>query len=696
MTLAEVAVAGSQVSWRDEAAPGATAVDPVRLDVHAIRATVNGLNWPVAATQAQMQLSAQVADPAALREQRRVRGGSIDWKGRVVAEPLAVRGALRIERFPVHALERYAAGAVNASMQRGQLQWRGDVALRQRPGGIEANVAGDLLLADLHVFGRDPATGAASSDELIGWQALNVRGLKVAVAPQTTPRIDVAEAVLSDFYSQLVLSEDGRFNVRDAARRGAPATPAGGFAVGRQIAEQPADAASAPPAAAKAEPAAPAAASVAAPAAGEARAKLPVDLKVGGVQLVNGRVDYTDRLIKPNFSAALSQLNGRLGAFDSTSREMATLELNGRIAGTGLLDIRGSLNPMADPLALDIGAKATELELAPLSPYAGKYAGYAIERGKLSMDLHYDVQPDGRLQATNHVVLNQLTFGERIESPTATKLPVRLAVALLSDRHGVIDVNLPISGSINDPQFSVGGVIWQVIVNLIVKVVTSPFALFSGGGGEDLSVVNFKPGTPVMADSANDALDKVAKALTERPTLQMTVTGAADPLSEDDAIRQAMLEQRVTAQARNEALRAGVAASAPQALSGEEHERLLRAVYREAELPDKPRNVVGLTKDLPAPEMEALLKKHMRVSEDTARQLALQRGLAVRDALVAKGLPSERMFLAAPKLRAAGEGDAALDAARAAVAGGEVASRERRAAPRVCITAVRQVAHDRT
>jgi hypothetical protein len=382
-------------------------------------------------------------------------------------------------------------------------------------------------------------------------------------------------------------------------------------------------------------------------------------MAVGGVQLVNGRVDYTDRLIKPNFSAALSEVNGKLGAFRSDSADMATLELTGRIASTGLLDVRGRLNPMANPLALDVGTKATEIELAPLSPYAGKYAGYAIERGKLSMDLHYNVQPDGRLEATNHVILNQLTFGDHIDSPSATKLPVRLAVALLSDRNGVIDVNLPISGSINDPKFSVAGIVWQVITNLIVKVITSPFALFSGGGGPDLSVVNFKPGTAQMADDAGAALDKVAQALQQRPTLQMTVTGAADPLSEGDAIRDAMLEQRIATQQRNETLRTGAeAASAPQALSSDERERVLRRIYRDSDLPDKPRNVLGLTKDIPVPEMEAALKKGMRVSEDTARQLALQRGLAVRDALVGKGLPSERMFLAAPKLHVSGEDDA--------------------------------------
>jgi hypothetical protein len=321
------------------------------------------------------------------------------------------------------------------------------------------------------------------------------------------------------------------------------------------------------------------------------------------------------------------------------------------VAGTARLEIAGSLNPMADPLALDVRAKATDLELAPLSPYAGKYAGYAIERGKLSMDVHYRVQPDGRLEASNRVVLNQLTFGERIESPSATKLPVRLAVALLKDRNGVIDVNLPVQGSINDPQFSVAGVVIRIIGNLIAKALTAPFSLLAGGGGEDLSVVAFRPGTTEFAQTAGAVIDKVAKALEERPALQMTVTGSADPAAEADAIRRSQLERRLASHRRNDAVRAGRAASAPEAPpSGEERARLLRAVYRDTELPDKPRNVLGLEKDIPADEMEALLLKHLPPNPDAARELALQRGVAVRDALVAKGLPSERLFLAAPKL----------------------------------------------
>jgi hypothetical protein len=329
--------------------------------------------------------------------------------------------------------------------------------------------------------------------------------------------------------------------------------------------------------------------------------------------------------------------------------------------------VQGTLNPLADPLALDVGARTTDLELAPLSPYAGKYAGYAIERGKLSMDVHYNVQPDGQLQASNHVVLNQLTFGERIESPTRPSCRCAWPVALLKDRNGVIDVNLPVSGSINDPDFSVAGIIAKVIGNLIVKVITFPFAIFSGGGGEDLSHVAFRPGTNVMVEGAQAALDKVAQALQDRPSLQMTVTGTADALGEAEPIRQATLDRRIAAQRRNESLRTGTAASAPaaEAPSAEERGRLVRAIYRDADIPDKPKNPLGFAADIPVPEMEALLKKHIVVTEDSARELALQRGVAVRDALVAKGLASERLFLAAPKLHGAGEDDASAWTPRA-------------------------------
>jgi hypothetical protein len=389
---------------------------------------------------------------------------------------------------------------------------------------------------------------------------------------------------------------------------------------------------------------------------------MPLDLRVGATRLTNGRVDFSDHFVRPNYSAGLTELNGELGPFSSSSREMASLQLRGRAEGTAQLEIGGRLNPSVEPLALDIKARATDLELAPLSPYAGKYAGYAIEHGKLSLDVAYKIDADGRLEASNQLVLNQLTFGERIDSPDATRLPVLLAVALLKDRNGVIDIQLPISGSLDDPQFSVGGIIFRLVVNLLAKAITSPFALLAGGGGgaEDPGFVAFEAGTPVIAGAGAGALDKIVPPLTDRPNLTVTITGSADPVSEADAFRRAAIEARLRAEQRREAQRSGAAPDAPPAgLTPEARLRLLEALYRRSDIPDKPRNLLGFAKTLSGPEMEELLRRHVTVTPEAMRELAQHRGLALRDALLARGLPAERLFLAAPKLREGGADDAA-------------------------------------
>ena len=208
--------------------------------------------------------------------------------------------------------------------------------------------------------------------------------------------------------------------------------------------------------------------------------RLPIELVVNSTRFDNGRVDFRDLFIRPNDSAQLSELNGTVGRLDSRTRDMATLQFSGRVAGTGLLEIGGAVNPTVIPPALDIKAKAHDIELPGLTPYSSKYAGYPIERGKLSVDVAYKIDSDGKLEASNQIIVNQLTFGAKTDSPDATKLPVPLIVALLQDRHGVIDLDLPLTGSVNDPQFSMGALIWKVIVNLFTKIATSPFDAIAG------------------------------------------------------------------------------------------------------------------------------------------------------------------------------------------------------------------------
>jgi hypothetical protein len=372
----------------------------------------------------------------------------------------------------------------------------------------------------------------------------------------------------------------------------------------------------------------------------------------GPVSVTGGRVNFTDHFIKPNYSAQLTELGGKLSAFSSQTKEgevqLSDLELRGRAEGTAALEIVGKLNPLAKPLALDIVGHVRDLELAPLSTYAVHYSGYGIERGKLNMDVAYKVQADGQLTASNKVVLHQLAFGEQVPG-APNSLPVKLAVALLADHDGVIDINLPLSGSINDPQFRVGPIVFKLIVNLIGKAITSPFSLLANafdGGGDELSTVNFAPGSAILTPEARSGLEKVAHALLERPALKMTVVGTASLDMEREGFKREQLQAMVVAEKRRTS-RDG-AANTPQEVSAQEYPALLKTVYRRANFP-KPRNLIGMIKDLPVAEMEALLLANLPATETAIQELAIRRGVTVRDHLASLKLPPERLFLGASK-----------------------------------------------
>ncbi|MNP93798.1 OmpA family protein [compost metagenome] len=407
-------------------------------------------------------------------------------------------------------------------------------------------------------------------------------------------------------------------------------------------------------------PAASAPAVAVAPAADSGPA--PV-INFGPMSLVNGKIDFTDLFVKPNYSADLSELTGKLSSFSSNPPNgqggrpaLADLELRGKAQQTAALEITGKLNPLAKPLELDITAKMRDLDLAPLSPYSVRYAGHGIERGKMSMDVNYKIAPDGQLTATNKLVLNQLKFGDEVAG-APNSLPVRLAVTLLADRNGVIDVDLPLRGSLNDPQFSIGPLIFKAVVNLIVKAVTAPFSLLTGGlgggGSGDSSAITFEPGSSTLSSGAKESLDKVVKALTERPTLQMTVVGTSSLEKERDAYQRQRLRQLTQAEKRRVAVRGGQTGTEVAPVTDAEYPELLTAVYKRSDI-TKPRNMVGLAKDLPVKEMENLLLASVPVDEESMRQLAVERGAVVRDYLLAQKLPSERLFLGAVRTTASG------------------------------------------
>jgi hypothetical protein len=626
-----------RVQWTDERVRDIRSGKPVRLDIQTLDMSAGSLTWPVgpASPPLPTQISARIASSYA--NSATSPAGLVRWAGKMALRPMQADGRLQLRQVPLHRLMPYVPTATPFRLARADASFDGKVHVDLKDQGVQAQTTGDLRFTEVRLLAPAPTDATADSgEELLSWQSLALQGLRLNAAPGQRPRVEIQTVTLDDFFARMLINETGRFNLNTAPVHDPAAVP---------------DATATP---------APETQTTTSTA-------IPLDLLIGSTLLRNGRVDFTDHFVQPHYSAQLTELQGQVGRLDSNAKEMASIGLRGRAAGTGLLDIQGQINPMTNPPALDIKAQASELELAPLSPYAIRYAGYGIDRGKLTANLAYKVDQSGQLQASNQIVLNQLTFGDKVDSPTATSLPVRLAVSLLKDRNGVIDINLPVSGSLQDPQFSVGGIVFKLIVNLVGKALTAPFALLSGGGDHDLSLVEFEPGTAQITAKGRTALQRVATALADRPGLTMTVSGVADPAREREQLAKALLEDRLRTEQRRLRMHASGTSATPvdvnasavaQTMSPDERALLLQQVYRQTPLPDKPRNLIGMVRELPAAEAEQRLLAASRITEDAMRQLALQRGLAVRDALTAHGLATDRLFIAAPKLRAAGEDEA--------------------------------------
>lgn len=638
LAIASVAVNGGAVSYADKAS-----ATPVAFEITTLKLLAKNIA-PNTATASAVELSGRIGAG-------RADAGRFDYKGNVVLQPLSAEGRLDVSAFPAHAFKAYYADALNIDIRRAFASYKGTVRFASPPAGINLKLAGDTSLDD---FRANSATLTQSdspglergNSQLLSWKTLSLRGLQVAVVPGAPPNVDVRETALTDFFARVIVDPTGRINLQNLTK--ASAQEAATESARQEAVTSPQRGGGT---------------STVAGTPGTPTEKTPVAiLRFGPMSLVNGKIDFTDLFVKPNYSADLSELTGKLSAFalqPGVKPEMADLELRGKAQQTAALEIVGKINPLARPLELDITAKMRDLDLAPLTPYAVRYVGHGIERGKLSMNVNYRISPEGRLAATNKLVLNQLQFGDEVKG-APTSLPVRLAVALLADRNGVIDVNVPISGSLNDPQFSIGSLIFKALGNLIVKAVTSPFTLLTGGlgggGRGEASEIAFDAGSSTLTTAAKESLDKVAKALTDRPALQLTVVGTSNLAEERDGYKRQRLRQLAQIEKRRATARAGEDASDVAPVSDAEYPALITAVYKRADL-TKPRNMIGMAKDIPLAEMEALLLDGITVTEEAMRQLAVERGAVVRDYLLAQKLPTARLFLGAARTKATPEPD---------------------------------------
>jgi len=604
------------------------------------------------------------------------RKGTLGVKGDVTATPLKLALKVDANRLDAAAFEPYFGGKLNATIASALLNMNGDLAASQVSKAFKASYRGNVALVDVRMLDK------VTSDSFAGWGSLALTNLKANYDEHGTD-VDAARVTFSNFYGRVLLDPQGKLNLTDVvAHEGdskqsltrsksttepVPLTPGTGSAAGA-AAVVPGSAADAVPPVAIAEASAPAAASApsAAASASGASAKAstasaaappsaPVKLHFGQLVLQQGRVTYTDNFIKPNFTANLVGIQGTIGAFGTQSTTSAPVDVAAKLAANGPLSIRGSVNPLIAKPALDLTASAHDIELTNLTPYSAKYAGYPITKGKLNVDLHYKLDND-QLTANNHIFIDQLTFGDHVDNDTATKLPVRFAISLLKNSKGEIDVNIPVSGSLSNPEFSIGGLIWHAVLNLLEKAVTAPFSLLAnafGGNSEEMGYVEFDAGSAKLSDADNQKLDTIAKALADKASIRIDLIGRVDPAVDTPALRTAYVEKLVKQEKVKDVVGNGASVDLSTVnVDPKEYDKYLAKAYKDADF-KKPRNFVGLTKSLPADEMKSALAEHAPVDDASLRELAQQRAQSVQQYFDGK-IDSSRVFIVAPKLDAQG------------------------------------------
>lgn len=561
--------------------------------------------------------------------------GELDVEGNL--RPMVPQGELRLDVRGIELLpfQPYFSEFLNITVTRGQVAAKGAVSVAKAKEGVSAGYKGNLTLGNFHSVDK------ANSADFLKWKSFYFGGIDVQTAPLS---VAVGEVALSDFYARVIVSPEGKLNLTQIVKGDESAKV-----------EKPADAAPAAETPAVAAPVVSSGDGKAVAAVADRPAKEVIPIKIGKVTLQGGNVNFSDNFIKPNYSANLTKIGGRVTGLSSTAGSTADMELRGSYDNLAPLSITAKLNPFAAKSYLDLDAEVKGIELTGFSTYSGKYAGYAIERGKLSLFLKYKID-NNQLTADNRVFLDQLTFGDEVDSPEATKLPVRLAVSLLQNRKGEIDINLPISGSLDDPQFSVGGIIVQVILNVFTKAITSPFALIGSlfGGGEELSYVEFEYGYSTISAKMKERLQTVAKMLDDRPAIRIEVAGRIDPENDREGLKRALMERRVKAQRLEELVKAGTEAGSLDEVEipAKDYQKYLERAYKAEKFP-KPRNMIGLVKDLPVEEMEKLMMANMKADDEALRDLATRRSKAVGEWLTREGkVAAERVFFLQPNLSA--------------------------------------------
>lgn len=429
--------------------------------------------------------------------------GTVNLDGTAVLAPLQATGTVDVANVALASVSPYVEPMLNVRITDGAVSTKGSFRVNL-PAGLspEIEYKGDIQVSR---FGLVDGT---ANEPLMNWSQLAIRGLTF----QTTPSvISVEEVSLTDPVARVIVSPDKVLNLSRLVKT--------------ETAEAPA---------------------IQLPKTADSGKPAP-KISIANVTLNNGALSFLDHSVQPEVNLSINQLVGTISGLSSENLARGKVDLKATVEGSGPIAITGQLDPLGPKKSIDLRVDVKNVDLTPLSPYSGKFAGFELARGKMFLEVSAKMENE-QIDMSNLLTLRQFSFGAPTSSPEATKLPVRLAVALLKDTEGKIAIDLPVQGSLTDPNFRIGKVVMSVIVNLLTKAAVSPFSLLGsmfGGGGEELAYQDFEAGSDDLTPDNLKKLETLTKALNGRPALNLEITGGFDPKADGGVLRQRRLAQMV-------------------------------------------------------------------------------------------------------------------------------------------------------
>ncbi|PLP95722.1 hypothetical protein CYD26_01440 [Pseudomonas sp. FFUP_PS_473] len=529
--------------------------------------------------------------------------GKLQASGDVNLAPVSSKLNVVTRDIDLRVAQAYISPFIRLELRSGMLNSDLDVDLKNT-APLAFSITGKAQVNQLHTL------DTIKNRDFVKWQQLNLDGLEY----RHGDALSIAKVNLQQPYARFMINEDRTTSVDDLLIP----QPAGSPQKARNTSTSSAK---------------------------------PLGIHIGEIAINDGSANFADFSLTPNFATAIQQLNGRIGTIDNRQPKPANVDIKGKVDRYAPVTIKGALNPF-DPMAsLDIATSFKRVELTTLTPYSGKFAGYRIRKGRLNLDLHYLITK-GQLKAENKLVLEQLQLGEKVDSPDAVDLPIRLAVALLKDTEGKISIELPISGDLNNPQFSVMPIVWQTLRNLVMRAAQAPFkfigGLVSGGDAQDLGSVAFTPGSSDLSSDAKGALEKLASALKARPELRLEIEGTSAQSSDGPLIAEQRLEREYQATYYKMLQRRGdkVPAQATQLqVPDDEKPAMLEAIYRSRLKQQPPAQWEQLSRKERTDNLRNAVITSWAESPLLLRQLGQARASSIKDYLVDQGkLEDQRVY----------------------------------------------------